>query len=89
MFQVGVAVRELDQMTQQSATLVEQTVAAASVLNDQAVGLAHEVDKGETTGSISRCAGGWARDTFHDKTAAIASSRPHTGRIMKSLGPAT
>jgi methyl-accepting chemotaxis protein len=43
--QVGVAVHELDRMTQQNAALVEQTAAAASALKDQAVGLASEVDK--------------------------------------------
>ncbi len=42
---VGSAVNELDRMTQQNATLVEQTAAAASALKDQALGLAGEVDK--------------------------------------------
>jgi methyl-accepting chemotaxis protein len=42
--QVGAAVNELDRMTQQNAALVEQTAAAAAALNDQAVGLAAEVD---------------------------------------------
>jgi len=37
------AVQEMDTMTQQNAALVEQTAAAASSLNDQAVGLAGEV----------------------------------------------
>jgi methyl-accepting chemotaxis protein len=41
--QVGVAVNDLDRMTQQNAALVEQTAAAASALKDQAVGLATEV----------------------------------------------
>jgi methyl-accepting chemotaxis protein len=41
--QVGVAVTDLDRMTQQNAALVEQTAAAASGLRDQAVGLATEV----------------------------------------------
>jgi len=41
--QVGVAVNDLDRMTQQNAALVEQTAAAASALKDQAVGLAGEV----------------------------------------------
>ena len=35
---VGTTVHELDRMTQQNATLVEQTAAAASALRDQAVG---------------------------------------------------
>lgn len=43
--QVGSAVSELDQMTQQNATLVEQTAAAASALADQAASLASEVKK--------------------------------------------
>jgi methyl-accepting chemotaxis protein len=43
--QVGVAVNDLDRMTQQNAALVEQTAAAASALKDQAVGLAGEVAK--------------------------------------------
>jgi methyl-accepting chemotaxis protein len=43
--QVGSAVNELDQMTQQNAALVEQTAAAASSLKDQAVGLAAEVSQ--------------------------------------------
>lgn len=41
--QVGVAVNDLDRMTQQNAALVEQTAAAASSLKDQALGLAEEV----------------------------------------------
>jgi methyl-accepting chemotaxis protein len=41
--QVGGAVSDLDQMTQQNAALVEQTAAAASSLKDQAIGLAAEV----------------------------------------------
>jgi methyl-accepting chemotaxis protein len=41
--QVGVAVTDLDRMTQQNAALVEQTAAAAAALRDQAVGLAGEV----------------------------------------------
>jgi methyl-accepting chemotaxis protein len=41
--QVGMAVTDLDKMTQQNAALVEQTAAAASGLRDQAVGLATEV----------------------------------------------
>jgi methyl-accepting chemotaxis protein len=41
---VGAAVGELDRMTQQDAALVEQTAAAASTLQDQAQGLANEVD---------------------------------------------
>ncbi|MCY7307758.1 MAG: methyl-accepting chemotaxis protein [Rhodoferax sp.] len=41
--QVGSAVTELDRMTQQNATLVEETAAAASSLRDQALGLATEV----------------------------------------------
>jgi methyl-accepting chemotaxis protein len=41
--QVGVAVNELDRMTQQNAALVEQTTAAAMSLKDQAVDLASEV----------------------------------------------
>jgi methyl-accepting chemotaxis protein len=43
--QVGVAVNDLDRMTQQNAALVEQTAAAASALKDQASGLAEEVAK--------------------------------------------
>ncbi|MCR5881691.1 methyl-accepting chemotaxis protein [Rhizobacter sp. J219] len=41
--QVGVAVQDLDRMTQQNAALVEQTAAAASSLKDQATDLAAEV----------------------------------------------
>jgi methyl-accepting chemotaxis protein len=43
--QVGSAVNELDRMTQQNAALVEETAAAAAALQDQAIGLANEVDK--------------------------------------------
>ncbi len=43
--QVGASVQELDRMTQQNASLVEQTAAAANSLKDQAVGLATEVAK--------------------------------------------
>jgi methyl-accepting chemotaxis protein len=43
--QVGTAVNELDRMTQQNAALLEQTAAAASALQDQAIGLASEVDR--------------------------------------------
>ena len=41
--QVGIAVNDLDRMTQQNAALVEQTAAAAAALQDQAVSLATEV----------------------------------------------
>ena len=43
--QIGQAVNELDQMTQQNAALVEQTAAAAAAMKDQACALAHEVDR--------------------------------------------
>ncbi len=43
--QVGLAVRELDRMTQQNVALVEQTAAAASSLKAQAGDLASEVAK--------------------------------------------
>jgi len=41
--QVGTAVQELDQATQQNAAMVEETAAAAAALRDQAQGLAAEV----------------------------------------------
>ena len=41
--QVGLSVQQLDHMTQQNAALVEQTAAAASSLNNQAVDLADQV----------------------------------------------
>ncbi len=41
--QVGAAVHELDQMTQQNAALVEQTAAASSAMNDLATELTAEV----------------------------------------------
>ena len=41
--QVGIAVNDLDRMTQQNAALVEQTSAAASALKGQAEGLAGDV----------------------------------------------
>jgi len=41
--QIGQAVQELDQATQQNAALVEQTAAAASAMKHQANGLAAEV----------------------------------------------
>lgn len=43
--QVGLAVNELDRMTQQNAALVEETAAAAAALNDSAIGLANEVSR--------------------------------------------
>ncbi len=43
--QTALAVQELDTVTQQNAALVEQTAAAASSLNDQALGLANEVKR--------------------------------------------
>jgi methyl-accepting chemotaxis protein len=41
--QIGAAVQELDQVTQQNAALVEQTAAAASTLAGQAQRLSQEV----------------------------------------------
>jgi methyl-accepting chemotaxis protein len=41
--QVGAAVHDLDQNTQQNAALVEETAAAATALSDQAARLAQEV----------------------------------------------
>jgi methyl-accepting chemotaxis protein len=41
--QVGLAVQELDRMTQQNAALVEHSVAAAENLRARATGLSHEV----------------------------------------------
>jgi methyl-accepting chemotaxis protein len=43
--QVSASVQELDRMTQQNAALVEETAAAAASLNQQAEGLAHEVER--------------------------------------------
>jgi methyl-accepting chemotaxis protein len=43
MNQVGAAVHDLDQNTQQNAALVEETAAAATALSDQAARLAQEV----------------------------------------------
>jgi methyl-accepting chemotaxis protein len=43
--QIGQAVHELDQMTQQNAALVEQTAGAASAMRDQAQTLAEEVSR--------------------------------------------
>jgi len=42
--QVGAAVNELDRMTQQNASLVEETAAAAAALKEQAIDLSAEVD---------------------------------------------
>jgi methyl-accepting chemotaxis protein len=41
--QIGQAVHELDRMTQQNASLVEETAAAAASMRDQAVALSQEV----------------------------------------------
>jgi methyl-accepting chemotaxis protein len=43
--QIGSAVQELDRMTQQNATLVEQTASASGAMKEQAQSLAHEVDR--------------------------------------------
>ena len=43
--QIGQAVAQLDQMTQQNAALVEETAAAASAMKDQALTLANEVSR--------------------------------------------
>ncbi|MFN7221320.1 MAG: hypothetical protein ACK5UX_11870, partial [Burkholderiales bacterium] len=43
--QVSMGVQELDRMTQQNATLVEETAAAAASLSHQAEGLAREVSR--------------------------------------------
>lgn len=43
--QIGQAVQELDRMTQQNAALVEQTVAAATAMKDQASTLAEAVSR--------------------------------------------
>ena len=43
--QIGQAVHELDQMTQQNAALVEQTAGAAAAMRDQARTLAEEVSR--------------------------------------------
>ncbi|MDL2336685.1 MAG: methyl-accepting chemotaxis protein [Pseudomonadota bacterium] len=43
--QIGQAVQELDRMTQQNASLVEQTAGAASAMRDQAHTLAEEVSR--------------------------------------------
>ena len=43
--QIGQAVHELDQMTQQNAALVEQTAAASTAMRDQAQALCGEVDR--------------------------------------------
>jgi methyl-accepting chemotaxis protein len=47
--QIGQAVQELDRMTQQNASLVEQTAAAASAMRDQAARLAEEVSRFRTS----------------------------------------
>ena len=43
--QVNVAVAELDRMTQQNASLVEESAAAAENLREQAVSLAESVNR--------------------------------------------
>lgn len=43
--QVGAALQQLDQQTQQNAALVEETAAAASTLRQQAHGLAQRVSR--------------------------------------------
>jgi methyl-accepting chemotaxis protein len=43
--QIGAAVQDLDRLTQQNAALVEQTAAAADILQDRAVALSGEVGR--------------------------------------------
>jgi methyl-accepting chemotaxis protein len=52
MGQVGIAVQDLDRVTQQNAALVEQTSAAASALRDQAQTLADEVARFRLPGDV-------------------------------------
>lgn len=61
--QVGEAVQQLDQVTQQNAALVEESSAAASSLRDQAMKLVVEVSVFKLDGShaMARSAGGAAR----------------------------
>ena len=47
--QVGVAINEMDNVTQQNAALVEQSSSAANSLRDQAEGLLHSVSRFTTT----------------------------------------
>lgn len=59
---IGVAVHELDSMTQQNAALVEQTVAAARDMREQATALAGEVDRFRTDDDTSSLAAGAVPD---------------------------
>ncbi len=52
--QIGAAVQELDKMTQQNATLVEQTAAASGSMKNQAEALAAEVARFQLPNGIGR-----------------------------------
>ncbi len=85
--QIGMAVNELDRMTQQNAALVEQTAAAAEAMKDQAQALAHEVDRfklpAELEIATTANSAGVAMDFDFDK--AIEAHRQWKVRLRKAI----
>ncbi|MFZ3128083.1 MAG: methyl-accepting chemotaxis protein, partial [Rhodoferax sp.] len=83
--QVGEAVTQMDQATQQNAALVEEMAAAASSLKAQALDLVHTVsvfklDEGKTVRPVARA------------PSALSASRPRptlaTPKQVKKTAPA-
>ncbi|MFZ3220895.1 MAG: methyl-accepting chemotaxis protein, partial [Rhodoferax sp.] len=83
--QVGEAVTQMDQATQQNAALVEEMAAAASSLKAQALDLVHTVsvfklDEGKTVRPVTRA------------PSALSASRPRpalaTPKQVKKTAPA-
>ena len=85
--QIGVAVNELDRMTQQNAALVEQTAAAAEAMKDQAQALAHEVDRFKLPAEleIATTANSAAVVMDFDFDKAIEAHRQWKVRLRKAI----
>ena len=90
--QIGQAVNELDRMTQQNAALVEQTAAAAEAMKDQALALAHEVDRFKLPAGLDlaeEAAPTMVADFDFDFDKAIEAHRQWKVRLRKAIAERT
>jgi methyl-accepting chemotaxis protein len=78
--QVGEAVNQLDQVTQQNAALVEESAAAAESLRGQAAQLAETVSTFKLDGAAARPAATRADKPRPVLTTKAAAAKPHAAR---------
>jgi methyl-accepting chemotaxis protein len=83
--QVGEAVHQLDETTQQNAALVEQTAAASAAMKDQAQTLAHEVERFQLPAGLALEEHAGPAGDF-DFDAAIGAHRAWKVKLRQAIG---